>query len=64
MMIMLLTSCYLYTGECRVERVPSPPLPSEECSAGAHVLAQTLAHSIGDAGWTPVGVLCSLYRGT
>lgn len=63
MMILLLTSCYLYTGDCRVEAVHSTPLTSEECVKRAQILARTLARSIGDDGWTPVGVICTISQG-
>ena len=56
----LLTSCYLYTGQCRVEEVNPPAQSWEECSGRRAVLLKTLANTIGDDGWTPVGISCSL----
>ena len=60
MVLLFMTSCYLYTGACRVEQVGSAPLTERECSMRAQALTKSLAHSIGDDGWTPVGVTCSL----
>jgi hypothetical protein len=56
----LLTSCYLYTGQCRVEEINPPAQSWEECSDRRAVLVKTLANTIGDDGWTPVGISCSL----
>jgi len=60
MIAILLSSCYLYTGDCRVEEVSPPAQSWEECHSRRAVLLKTLEHAIGDDGWTPVGVACSL----
>jgi hypothetical protein len=60
MLIILLNLCYLQTGECRVEEIKPPPQTQQECSRRAAELAKQLAHSIGDDGWVPMGVSCSV----
>jgi hypothetical protein len=55
-----LSSCYLYTGQCRVEEINPPAQSWEECSSRGAALLKTLNHTIGDDGWTPVGISCSL----
>jgi hypothetical protein len=60
MVVMLLTSCYLYTGQCRVEEIIPPAQSWEECSGRTAALLKTLVNTIGDDGWTPVGISCSL----
>jgi hypothetical protein len=62
MVAMLLTSCYLYTGQCRVEEINPPAQSWEECHSRRAVLLKTFANTIGDDGWTPVGISCSLQR--
>jgi hypothetical protein len=60
MIAILLSSCYLYTGQCRVEEINPPAQSWEECSRRGAALLKTLNHTIGDDGWTPVGISCSL----
>jgi hypothetical protein len=60
MIAILLSSCYLYTGDCRVEEINPPANSWEECDTRRAVLLKQLAHTIGDDGWTPVGIACSL----
>ena len=63
MIAILLSSCYLYTGQCRVEEVDPPAQSWEECHSRGAALLKTLAHTTGDDGWTLTGVSCSLRRG-
>jgi hypothetical protein len=58
MVVILLTSCYLYTGQCRVEEIHPAARSWEECHGRTAVLLKTLAHTIGDDGWTPMGISC------
>jgi hypothetical protein len=56
MIAIVSSSCYLYTGQCRVEEINPPAQSLEECRSGAAALIETLAHTIGDDGWTPVAI--------
>jgi hypothetical protein len=60
MAIILLSWCYLQTGECRVEEIKPRPQTQQECSLRAAELAKELAHSNGEGGWVPIGVSCSV----
>jgi hypothetical protein len=62
MVAMLLASCYLYTGQCRVEEINPPAQSWEECDNRRAVLLKTLRNTISDDGWTPVGISCSLQK--
>jgi hypothetical protein len=59
MIVILLSSCYLYTGQCRVEEIHPPAQSWEECHSRRAALLKTLAHTMGDDGWTPMGISCS-----
>ena len=60
MPIILLSLCYLQTGECRVEEIKPRPQTRQECSRRVAELAKQLARSIGEGGWVPMGVSCSV----
>jgi len=59
MIAMLLSSCPLYGLMPRGEDQPTGPILGE-CRSRKAVLLKTLFYTIGDDGWTPMGIDCSL----
>lgn len=64
MITILLSSCSLYAGECRVAEIDPAAQSWEECRSRGAVIIKALSHTIGDNGWTPVWISCSLANGT
>jgi hypothetical protein len=60
MIAMLITYCYVSTGECRVEELNPPMRTWEECDSRSKALLKTMAHAIGDDGSAAIGVSCSV----
>jgi len=60
MIVMLITYCYVSTGECRSEEISPPTRTWEECDSRRKVLLKTMVHAIGDDGSVAIGVSCSV----
>jgi len=60
MIAMLITYCYVSTGECRVEEVGPPVRTWEECDRHAKALLKTMVGTIGDDGSAAIGFSCSV----
>jgi len=58
MIAMLITYCYVSTGECRVEEVGRPMRTWEECESRSKIIVKTIVNAIGDDGSAAIGVSC------
>lgn len=59
MIAILVSYCFLSTGECRTEEVGPPMQTWEECVSRKDVLVKTMVNAIGDDGSAVVGISCS-----
>lgn len=59
MIAILISYCFLSTGECRTEEFGPPVQTWEECVCRKHALVKTMVNAIGDDGSAVIGTSCA-----